>query len=49
MYTLHFEKGDKIFETGEDANSYYIIACGKVEIDIPQKQKITLKTGESFG
>jgi CRP-like cAMP-binding protein len=30
MYKLHFEKGDTIFNNGDEANAFYIIGYGKV-------------------
>lgn len=49
MLCLRYENDEVIFKLNDDANSFYIITDGKVEITIPGKNKLTLETGESFG
>ena len=49
MNSLNYSEGDHIFKEGDDANAFYIIAEGGVEINIPGKTTITLNKGESFG
>ena len=38
-----------IFKEGDDATSFYIIIAGLVEIQIPGKEPIRFKNGDSFG
>ncbi len=49
MYTLKYENNDFIFKEGDDSNSFYLIAAGEIEVEIPGKENIRLKEGESFG
>ena len=49
MVQLKYEDGETIFKIGDDANSFYIITKGNVEITIPNKSKLRLGAGESFG
>lgn len=45
MLTLKFENDEVIFKINEDANSFYIIVKGSVEINIPGKNKLVLGAG----
>lgn len=49
MVSLRYDDEEVIFKESDDANSFYIIVKGKVEINIPGKPKLTLGIGESFG
>ena len=49
MNTLKYQVGDAIFKEGDDATSFYIIISGLVEIQIPGKEPIKFKNGDSFG
>ena len=51
---VRFEAGEKIFQTGEAANTFYIIRGGKVAVDIfiPGRGDVTIETlteGEVLG
>jgi NTE family protein len=48
-HSLKFNKGDVVFKEGDDANSFFIIISGSVKLDIPHKNPIIMKDGESFG
>ena len=47
--TLRFEKDAIIFKERDDANSFFIVIKGKIDIEIPGKKKISVLPGESFG
>lgn len=49
MNALKYEAKETIFKAGDDATSFYIIMQGMVEIDIPGKPPLKLKSGDSFG
>ena len=49
MLSLKYENEEVIFKLNDDANSFFIVTKGKVEINIPGKDKLTLQVGESFG
>ena len=45
MNSLHYAKKEEIFKEGDDANSFFIIVEGAVEINVPNKPAIFLKEG----
>lgn len=49
MLNLKYENEEVIFKLNDDANSFFIITKGMVEISIPGKNKLALGVGESFG
>lgn len=46
---LRFEKGQTIFTEGQEANSFYIITSGRIELRISGKSPFEMKSGDSFG
>lgn len=49
MISLKYLEGEVIFKEFDDANSFYIILEGSVEIFIKGKSPLMLKSGDSFG
>lgn len=49
MNTLKYEQDGVLFDTGDDATSFFIIIQGTVEIIIPGKPSLILKNGDCFG
>ena len=49
MNSLKYGAGEEIFQQGDDANSFFIILDGEIQIQIKGKQPIILKKGDSFG
>ena len=49
FHALKYQNNDIIFKQGDTANAFYLIAAGQVQVQIPGKQNIILKQGESFG
>ena len=48
-HSLQYQKGDILFKEGDDANSFYMVIKGKIEIEIPGKPSIYMGEGQSFG
>lgn len=49
MLSLKYQNGEVIFKEHDDANSFYIITSGSIDITIKGKQELTLLPGDTFG
>lgn len=49
MNSLKYLSQEEIFKEGDDANSFFIIVDGEIQIKIKGKEPIILRKGDSFG
>ena len=46
---LKYDQGSVIFSEGDDANNFFVVESGQVEIRVKKKVPLLMKAGESFG
>jgi CRP-like cAMP-binding protein len=49
MHEVKFEKDAIIFQVGDFANCIYLIKSGEIEVTVPNRSPVVLKSGDIFG